>query len=315
MITSELFNRILLDPAKAGADTLYVVSGYATSAMVEYHLRALLQEETLINLKVIVGMTAKGVQESNHTGFVHLMDNIHPGRFECSYLHGDILVHSKMYAWFHHNAPKAGYVGSANYTQQAFLRKQKEAMEKTPPLEIREYFSDLQKRSCFCNHPDADGLVRRMSVTDSGGVRIEADVPESQEQAVISFLANNGQLPEQSGLNWGQRPHEKREPNQAYIRIPVDIRDSGFFPERGIFFTIHTDDGQAIIAARRQDEGKALHSVENNSIFGEYFRRRIGVGSGKFIAKSDLEKYGRTDVTFYKIDDENYYMDFSVRGE
>lgn len=28
--------------------------------------------------------------------------------------------------------------------------------------------------------------------------------------------------------------------------------------------------------------------------------------------KADLERYGRTDVTFYKIDDEQFFMDFSV---
>ena len=29
--------------------------------------------------------------------------------------------------------------------------------------------------------------------------------------------------------------------------------------------------------------------------------------------EEDLEAYGRTDVTFYKLDDEQFYMDFSVQ--
>ena len=29
------------------------------------------------------------------------------------------------------------------------------------------------------------------------------------------------------------------------------------------------------------------------------------------VSESDLKKYGRYDVTFYKIDEENYVMDFS----
>ena len=32
------------------------------------------------------------------------------------------------------------------------------------------------------------------------------------------------------------------------------------------------------------------------------------------ISKEDLEKYGRTDVAFYKFDDENFFMDFSVNN-
>ena len=75
---------------------------------------------------------------------------------------------------------------------------------------------------------------------------------------------------------------------------------------------MHTDDGQVIICARRQDHGKALHSTENNSIIGEYFRHRLGVPLGREVTKVDLEKYGRTDVVFCKIDDDNYYMDFSA---
>ena len=102
-----------------------------------------------------------------------------------------------------------------------------------------------------------------------------------------------------------------REPNQAYIPLSSKVYRGDFFPARGHHFTLHTDDGQVIICARRQDNGKALHSTENNSIIGEYFRRRLGVPLGKPVAKADLKKYGRFDIVFYKIDDDNYYMDFS----
>lgn len=310
MITNKLFEQVLIAPAKAGGDTLYVVSGYATSAMVERHLDDLRQLPKTISLKVIVGMVPKdGIGQSNHAGFVHLMNSPHPGCFKCSYLHSAPPVHSKMYAWFSGGAPLAGYVGSANYTQQAFLRQQGEAMEKTPPGEILEYFTELAKTSCYCIHPDAEGLIRRDAHTES----TESEESRTQQKETLSLLGKSGKMGKRSSLNWGQRPKEGREPNQAYIPVPQPIGASGFFPERGMYFTIHTDDGQVIIAARRQDGGKGIHSTENNSILGEYFRRRIGVPLGRLVTKEDLERYGRTDVTFYKIDDENYYMDFSPR--
>jgi len=34
-------------------------------------------------------------------------------------------------------------------------------------------------------------------------------------------------VPQRSGLNWGQRPG--RDPNQAYLSVPVEIQRSGFF--------------------------------------------------------------------------------------
>ena len=45
---------------------------------------------------------------------------------------------------------------------------------------------------------------------------------------------------------------------------------------------------------------------------GKYFRYRLNVANGKFVTKEDLINYGRTTVDFYKIDEEQYQMDFSV---
>jgi hypothetical protein len=73
-----------------------------------------------------------------------------------------------------------------------------------------------------------------------------------------------------------------------------------------------TDDGKELICVRAQDNGKGLHTTLNNSLMGEYFRYRLGLPSGSFVRKKDLLKYGRTDVDFYKIDDETYLLDFSI---
>jgi hypothetical protein len=51
----------------------------------------------------------------------------------------------------------------------------------------------------------------------------------------------------------------------------------------------------------------------SNAQIGEYFRNRLGLANGAYVWKKDLEAYGRTDVTFYKLDDEQFYMDFSVQ--
>lgn len=41
-------------------------------------------------------------------------------------------------------------------------------------------------------------------------------------------------------------------------------------------------------------------------------RNRLGLANGQYVTRQDLERYGRTDVDFYKIDEETFYMDFSV---
>ena len=61
-----------------------------------------------------------------------------------------------------------------------------------------------------------------------------------------------------------------------------------------------------------QQNDKAITTPLNNSQIGEYFRRRLGVANGAYISRIDLENYGRTNVVFYKLDEEQFYMDFSV---
>ena len=72
---------------------------------------------------------------------------------------------------------------------------------------------------------------------------------------------------------------------------------------------------KSLVLRVEQQNDKAITTPENNSKLGEYFRYRLGLANGAFVTKEDLLRYGRTDVDFYKIDDEQYYMDFSVHSE
>ena len=308
MLSDNLYKHVLITPAEEGA-TLYAVSGYATATMAARHLQDLQGQKKNARIHLIVGMTAKdGILESNHRGLCALAEK---NNFKCSYvLDNEIPVHTKAYAWFNGQSPLVGFVGSANYTQTAFFKQQKEAMDKSNPTEILDYYKKLEEISCQCSHSDAQGLIR-----EDENVRIvreESEVHSAKfPNVTCSFLDRTGQLPQRSGLNWGQRPEYHRNPNQAYIRVPVEARD--FFPKRGAFFTLLTDDGQVMVCVRAQDKGKALETPENNSLLGEYFRRRLGVPLGEPVELQHLRAYGRTDATYYKIDDENYVMDFSVK--
>ena len=116
-------------------------------------------------------------------------------------------------------------------------------------------------------------------------------------------------VPFRSGLNWGQRPN--RDENQAYLSVPASIQRSGFFPGKGLEFTVVCDDGAELILARAQQNGKALHSKPNNSILGAYFRNRLGLESGDLVILEHLLRYGRTSVDFHKREGSPYYLDFS----
>lgn len=124
----------------------------------------------------------------------------------------------------------------------------------------------------------------------------------------VDLLDKNGEP--QYGLNWGQRIG--REPNQAYIQLPIEIYRSDFFPKKPEHFNVRTDDGKDIIFTRAQktDEGTALQTPEDNSLFGRYLRTRMGIPLGDEITKEAILSYGCKEITFFKVGNQ-YFMDFS----
>lgn len=324
MISERLYDTVLLEPARNGCNRLVIVSGYGTAAMAYRHLNELKAINPDIQVELVLGMCARdGLSKSNHRGFQKLMDEDFAGQFKCSYVPNCPPVHSKTYVWLKNNEPIVAFVGSANYTQTAF-GAQRELMTECSPEEAFAYFDSFNDQTIYANHIDAENFVTiYKDQTYRQIVRqkklAEDKLPQAPNGVVLeglpferlSFLDRNGDLPTRSGLNWGQRPELGREPNQAYIKIPSDICESAFFPEIGETFTVHTDNNKVLICARRQANGKGIQTPQNNSIIGEYFRERLGVPLGALVTKKHLLDYGRTDVVFYKIDNETYYMDFS----
>lgn len=329
MLSKNLFEEVLVQPVESGANKLYVVSGYATAAMAFRHLEALKAKNYRVEIELIVGMSPiDGLSQTNHKGFQELTQSSYTGSFSCSYLTEMPPVHSKIYAWFNDGKPVCGFVGSANYTQTAFSKKQREVMTDSDPLKGFEYFQELISQTIYCDNIEAENLVQIYNSRSYTRVKREREAIQQEADLTtatvepslaglpfekISLLDKQGvNLPQRSGLNWGQRPEVHREPNQAYIKLPSSVYNTDFFPDRKIHFTVLTDDGKVLICSRAQDSGKAIHTPHNNSLIGEYFRNRLGVPNGAPIKLDDLLRYGRTDIGFYKIDDETYFMDFSV---
>lgn len=329
MLTSNLYSKVLLEPSKE-SNILYAVSGYASPAMVFRHFSDIPSNTTI---HLIIGMTRReGIGRKTHELFFNMVNNEFNGRFYCYYVYDDKPVHSKMYAWFNDDIPVKGYVGSANYSQHAFLEVQNEILSEENPIEIKNYFESLLK---YCIKINSKDIEKHIAIYDESNPNylklantskfkhITEDEEHNNYEEDLNITDNHSEfitltlltqrkdrMPEKSGLNWGQRPG--REPNQAYIGLGSEIYRSDFFPPIGKVFTIVTDDGFSFECVRAQDNGKAIETPENNSLLGVYFRNRIGVRLGEFISMEDLNRYGRTDIKIFKINKNLYYMDFSV---
>ena len=79
---NELFDEVLVRPANE-ADSLIIVSGFATSAMVEYQISSIRKKlGKEIAIELLVGMTPiYGVSEIHHRNFIKLHKEID---FNCS---------------------------------------------------------------------------------------------------------------------------------------------------------------------------------------------------------------------------------------
>ena len=177
-------------------------------------------------------------------------------------------------------------------------------------VEANRFHECILEQATDCTQPHIDTKIRL--VPRSHGLQEGSDL----ESVTLTLLDSRTQeTPMRSGINWGQRPEYNRNRNQAYINIPAKIGCSGFFPDRFEQFTVLTDDGDSFIFVRAQDGGKGLETTQDNSLIGAYLRTRLGVGSGEYLTRHHLVEYGRTDVTFKKIDPETYLLDFRPNYE
>lgn len=311
MIYQDLFRQVLLVPAsELHGGRLRIVSGYATAGMVDRHMEHLKELKLDVSIELIIGMTVQeGIQEVQHNALCKLMNNSPWGiDFQCRYIVRGNPVHAKSYVWLDPSGrPSKAFCGSSNYTMSGFGKAQVNNMSLTDSEKANQFHDHLLRWTADCVQPHIETQILLKPSS-------EAEQSSELESVKLSLLVGRtGETPTKSGINWGQRPG--RNPNQAYINIPVDVRRQGFFPERYEQFTVLTDDGDSFIFVRAQDEGKGLHTTQDNSLLGEYIRVRLGVGSGAYVTRQHLIEYGRTDVTFTKIDPETYLMDFRPTSE
>lgn len=315
ILKEHLFDEILVNPAK-DFDTLCVVSGFATPSMVAHHLEAVknVHEIEDLKIKLIIGMTPYGLSKPHHENFVKMV-NESGDLFECSYINSaSFPVHTKLYTWLKNGIPQQAFLASANYTLTAFKRPQDELACICNPKEAFEYYNSKIDNSLYCTCDEASSLVIErkmpyMQIPQADTLKDTSDSVVAETVKLPLFSERDNKVPERSGLNWGQR--EGRDKNQAYIAVPSKIAKSGFFPPRGEQFSVLTEDGFPFICVIAQDGDKAIHTPNNNSELGEYFRRRLGVSLGAPVSLEDLDRFGNRYVTFTKIDEEEYYMEYS----
>jgi hypothetical protein len=305
---------LISEPCAAGFTQLLVTSGFASSAAT----RQVILDNPAVRLKLIVGMArGSGIPDADHRTYCDLV-KLYPERLECLYFVGRPLVHAKFYIWQHGPKPDFGIITSANFSWSG-LGGYYEAGVHTNAEPLLERFSELRKSSISVLSPNVQQYIKIINTSPRLALEVSAAHGSTRQDPAgvidrisLSLLTATGEIHTKSGLNWGQR--DGRNPNQAYIPVPAAVHQEhpGFFPPRGQRFVVKTDDGEMLTCVIAQDASKAIETPDDNSALGLYFRKRIGVPPGEFITLANIEQYGMTNVEFVKIDNDIFFMDFSL---
>ncbi len=310
---TSLAESILLAPAMGGANRLCILTKSAAPNMVSWLLQNHIKNlKSPVNVELMIDAAAAGVEVSAHESYRELHSIV--SDFVCSYIYEPININTNLYIWLRDYSPYVAYTGTAVFEQGDFLAKVNGSLALCDAAGAWAQFQSAVGSSIYCHHAEVEEQVRiyQQPAMDAG--ETVTSYSQSEEVALSLVTKRTGEPGVRSGLNWGQR--KGRNPNQAYIPLPVKVAKSGFFPVEPIdappHFSVMTDDNRQLILRIEQQNQKAIATPLSNALLGEYFRNRLGLANGAYVTRTDLERYGRIDVKFVKIDDEHYYMDFSV---
>ena len=316
MIRNDIANQVLFLPIQEGADELCILSAYATPNMLSWYEKNLHHKTTTpIKVRLIVGMVPfDDLSVSIHEGFKQIVSATRThevSSIKCSYVTDKPAEHSNLYIWCKEGQPQTAFMGSANFVQSSFIgNHRQELMTPCDPAEAMVLYESIESRTVYCNHAEVEEYIILRPTHPV--LDIECNLVnglDDLDSVTLSLVTKSGEPGTRSGLNWGQR--RGREPNQAYIPLPSRIAKSGFFPLEKRHFTAITDDHHQLTLRVEQQNNKAITTPVRNSDLGEYFRNRLGLANGSYVTRADLDRYGRTNVKFVKLDDETFYMDFS----
>ena len=316
MRTQGLFHEVLIAPALEGADRLLVVSGYASAQLCERHLNALRALGCSVEMTVVVGMAGEaGLAIDAHRAWQKLERE--QRSLTVLYTPRGTGDHSKTYVWSQQGVPTVAWTGSANYSQSGFAFVARQRTETLTPVDAGDALAVTRATvdsAISTSEAEVSNLVDFYEV-QVAEVRVPVEVgPPSIETAEASVnlplvQVRTGEVHNAgAGLNWGHRGARRR--SEAYIPVPKEVQRSGFFPEVGVPFEVETDDGSRFTMVRAQQNGKALHSADDNSIIGRYFRQKLGLEPDAFVTTDDLRRFGATVVRFTAVGNGRYRLEF-----
>ena len=305
------------------SDELIVISGYIGPSPVS-RLESLPMKST-----VIYGMYGSdGISSNLHNALIDL--NLKSDKTEIYY--SLTPVHSKCYIWRQNKKIVTALIGSANFSSNGIRTPFKEILAETTHdtfVPLNAYYDKILENSILCSDCDLKqkGQVKPIYEMNKTGI---CEMP--------LYDPKTNELPDASGLNWGQGAKAHTNKNDAYIPIRVKVikENPYLFPPKQEFpivseeyrkghrhndtIEIIWDDGTTMVGLLEQSQlvngikyPKGISTTPFKKDLGEYLRKRIGVPLGEKVKMVDLLRYGRKDISISLVGEGIYLFDFSVK--
>lgn len=328
---TDLEDKVLETPSSE-VDNFIVLSGYVGVDPI----KKLADLPSYVHATVIYGMYGSdSISAPLHEALLELQSNMS----NIEILYSTIPVHSKVYFWRKGSNITNALIGSANFSVNGLRNDYKEVltdMNENSYSDFQTYYDYVRERCIPCT----DAYIKVRKVSKFARTSAQSQPLLAHGICRVSFLDKNGLVPQKSGLNWGcSGGHVKK--GDGYIRITMDyIRMfPKMFPPKKYVGGVQNenstgrknrendeveliwDDGTVMVGllegqVYNKKDGviypKQLSTSPNKSILGKYIRKRIGVSLDHIITKTDLIRYGRTNIDISLISEGIYYMDFSV---
>ena len=317
---------------------MVIISGYVGPKPVER------LKELPIKTTVVYGMYASdGIHKPLRQSLIKEEQKIENLKVLCS----TIPVHSKIYMWLNDGHVIYSLIGSANFSLNGLTTPYKESLAETTldtfkPLE--QYRDVIFNNSIPCSETKVRQTPKQI------GNEEEWSEYDKKICTLPLYIKENNKLviPQRSGLNWGMAKKLSGSHvniDDAYIAIPADYAShySNMFPIKqtipskdGDYKKNHRhndtieviwDDGTEMVMLlegtrnAKDDAGnkiaypKQIASSPKKYVLGRYLRNRLGVESGRAVTLTDLDNYGRRDISISLQGEGIYYFDFSVGGK
>lgn len=161
---------------------------------------------------------------------------------------------------------------------------------------------------------DPIDALRKISISSEDVV-----IDFSQSIIIPLYSMKNGEkiIYSKSGLNQWNAGGRTRDFDEVYIPFNSTLREmyEGFFPPRDTPFEVMLPNGNTMSMKLCQENCKALMSNPNKSLGKWLLRDVLKIPYGKIITYQDLLEIGIDSVSFKKIEDKKYMLDFKNVGE